>query len=65
MNGNRKYRSMDFRSACGNGTCVEVALGELVLVRDSKDPEGPVLVFTTAEWEEFLRGVKAGMFDIG
>jgi hypothetical protein len=38
------------------------ALGEAA-VRDSKDPDGPVLVFTTAEWQSFGAGVKAGEAD--
>jgi len=32
-------------------------------VRDSKDPDGPKLVFTRAEWVAFLGGVKDGEFD--
>ena len=44
--------------------CVEVAdnLDDVVAVRDSKDPGGPVLVFTRAEWAAFLAGVKDGEF---
>ncbi|MGW0807312.1 DUF397 domain-containing protein [Nonomuraea sp. NPDC002799] len=38
-----------------------VAVAELTkgrrAVRDSKDPEGPVLVFTASEWDAFKRGV--------
>jgi hypothetical protein len=50
----------------GNGNCVEVAtLDEAIAVRDSKDRSGPVLVFTTAEWEAFLAGAKDGEFDLG
>ncbi|MEU1880955.1 DUF397 domain-containing protein [Streptosporangium sp. NPDC020072] len=59
-------------SLSGNngGDCVEVAelkgLAEgragLVVVRDSKDPEGPKLLFTPAEWDAFLNCVKAGQF---
>jgi len=47
------------------GDCVEVAgnLPGLVAVRDSKDPSGPVLVFTPAEWDAFVGGVLAGEFD--
>jgi len=54
-----------FRAACeGGGTCVEVAgYGGLVLMRDSKDPFGPVLVFTPQEWVSFVKGVKQGEFD--
>jgi hypothetical protein len=59
--------STPFRSACeGGGSCVEVAtIATLVLVRDSKDPDGPVLAFTRIEWTEFLTGVRRGEFDFG
>ncbi|MEV0351946.1 DUF397 domain-containing protein [Nonomuraea sp. NPDC050680] len=47
------------------GGCVEVALGEnVVAVRDSKDPEGPVLYFSGEEWVAFLAGVHAGEFEL-
>ncbi|MCG5453130.1 DUF397 domain-containing protein [Micromonospora hortensis] len=40
----------------GNSECVEVAdnLPEVVGVRDSKDPAGPVLVFAPAAWRAFV-----------
>jgi hypothetical protein len=45
--------------------CVEVALSpEEITVRDSKDRQGPVLVFTPAEWRAFLAGVRADEFDL-
>lgn len=51
------------RCASANN-CVEVATDpDYVMVRDSKDPEGRPLVFTHAEWAEFVQGVKAGEFD--
>ena len=39
-----------------NGNCVEVAelSGGSVGIRDSRDPGGPVLRFTRAEWAAFL-----------
>ncbi|MFG1864797.1 DUF397 domain-containing protein [Microbispora bryophytorum] len=37
----------------------------LIAVRDSKDPDGPKLFFTPAEWDAFLAGVKADEFDHG
>ena len=42
------------------GNCVEVArnLTGIVAVRDSKDPEGPALIFASADWEAFTAGVK-------
>jgi hypothetical protein len=54
-----------FRSACeGGSTCVEVAsFANLILVRDSKDSDGPVLAFSRLEWWEFVAGVKRGEFD--
>jgi hypothetical protein len=36
----------------------------LYLMRDSKDPEGPKLAFTTSEWDAFIKGVKYGEFDL-
>lgn len=50
----------------GNGNCVEVAvLDEAVAVRDSKDRSGPVLIFTSAEWDAFVAGARDGEFDLG
>jgi hypothetical protein len=44
------------------GACVEVAtnLPGIVAIRDSKDPDGPVLVLTRAEWSAFLASVRDG-----
>jgi hypothetical protein len=52
-------------SSCGNHTCVEVAVSDEVVVRDSKDPNGPVLTFSHDEWYAFIAGVKNGEFDRG
>jgi len=51
-----------------NGSCVEVGVkrtsaGETYLVRDTKDRSGPMLAFTTDEWNSFTAGVKDGEFD--
>ena len=48
-----------------NGNCVEVAnLSEGgVAVRNSRDPEGPVLRFTPDEWHAFIGGAHLGEFD--
>jgi Domain of unknown function (DUF397) len=46
-----------------NGNCVEAAgLQAGVAVRNSRFPDGPALVFSEAEWDAFLRGVKSGDF---
>lgn len=45
----------------GNGACVETATGcGQIHVRDSKDPDGPVLEFSPGAWAEFLDGVRDG-----
>jgi hypothetical protein len=47
-----------------NGNCVEVASAlsldtpGMVLVRDSKDPEGPRLSFDSREWAAFTAAVR-------
>lgn len=48
----------------GANGCVEVAfLEDRVAVRDSKQQHPAVLVFTLAEWQAFLNGVRDGEFD--
>lgn len=43
------------------GACVEVAaFPAAVAVRDSKDPEGPRLVFGRAAFSVFARGLRDG-----
>ena len=48
-----------------NNNCVEVARlpdGQIG-VRDSKNPEGAILRFTSAGWQAFLAGARRGEFD--
>ncbi|MFB8242792.1 DUF397 domain-containing protein [Kitasatospora purpeofusca] len=49
------------------GDCVEVADGVpgVLPVRDSKDPLGPSLLFTSEAWVAFVAGVRAGEFGTG
>jgi hypothetical protein len=52
------------QSSIGNGACIEVTwLNGMVAVRNSRDPGGPVLMYTAAEWRAFVDGVKKGEFD--
>jgi hypothetical protein len=47
------------------GNCIEAALGFIagaVPVRDSKDPQGPALIFDTNAFGSFVQAVKAGEF---
>jgi hypothetical protein len=48
------------------GNCVEVAFladGD-VAMRNSRDPGGPALIFTMAEWDAFLAGARDGEFGV-
>jgi hypothetical protein len=53
-------------SSSNGGNCVEVAhiLPRVVAVRDSKDPQGPALVFTPEAWQAFLSGARDGDFNL-
>jgi hypothetical protein len=49
------------------GNCIEVAANlvasrGVVPVRDSKDPEGPALVFNADAWAAFVAEIHAGRF---
>jgi hypothetical protein len=48
-----------------NGGCVEVAArpGERISVRDSKNPAGAVLGFSSADWNSFVGAIRNGKFD--
>jgi hypothetical protein len=47
-----------------NGSCVELAkLPGRIAIRNSRDPGGPALIYTSAEIAAFVRGVKDGHFD--
>ena len=53
------------RSSSNGGNCVEVArnLRGAVAVRDSKNPDGPVLTVAPGGWRNFIADVKAGRHD--
>jgi hypothetical protein len=54
-------------SYSANGAnCVEITsnLPGVVAVRDSKDRQGPALVFTPEAWRAFLNGVRADKFGL-
>ncbi|MDP9862293.1 MULTISPECIES: DUF397 domain-containing protein [Streptosporangium] len=50
------------RSNGNGGECVEVAvnLPGVVAVRDSKNPDGPALLFSPEVWATFLTRIKGG-----
>ncbi|AWN27117.1 DUF397 domain-containing protein [Streptomyces sp. NEAU-S7GS2] len=54
-------------SDANGGECLEFsrALTEphgLVPVRDSKDPDGPALIFAAGDWSSFVSAIKRGQF---
>jgi Domain of unknown function (DUF397) len=61
------FHEADFRSSsfCGTGGCIEVAVlaDGRVAVRDGKDRDLSVQVYSAAEWRAFVAGVKNGEFD--
>ena len=60
------WRKSSYSGSNGGG-CIDVAdnLPGVVAVRDSKDPHGPNLTFSPAEWRAFTTTVKAGELDLG
>lgn len=48
-----------------NGNCIQIAEldGGAIGVRNSRDPDGPVLRFTRDEWKAFVGGARLGEFD--
>ncbi|WP_167501512.1 DUF397 domain-containing protein [Streptomyces malaysiensis] len=47
----------------GGGGCVEwapeiAAVSDLIPVRDSKDPDGPAILFRPAAWSSFVSAVR-------
>jgi len=52
-------------SHSGPNGCVEVTVVDgQIAVRNSRDRQGPILRFTTDEWQAFLDGVQDGEFDL-
>ncbi len=49
-------------SGSNGGACVEVAVlpDRSLAVRDSKNPDGPKLTFTPAEWRTFTAALRSG-----
>ncbi|MFI9271694.1 DUF397 domain-containing protein [Kitasatospora sp. NPDC052896] len=60
------WRKSSFSGGDG-GNCVEVADGVpgVIPVRDSKDPDGPALIFPATSWQAFVTGVCAEGFRAG
>lgn len=59
-----RWRKSSYSADTANCVEVDQCWCRGVPVRDSKNPDGPVLVFPKSTWTEFLAGVKQGQFDI-
>jgi hypothetical protein len=52
------------RRSANNGACVELALAaRQVLIRDSKDQNGPMIGYSQSSWRLFVASAKIGHFD--
>jgi hypothetical protein len=51
--------------SCNGGHCVRVGVTDagVILIADSKDPEGPILSYNRAEFAAFADGIRRGDFD--
>ena len=61
-----EWRKSSYSGENGNGSgCVEVAFlaGGGVAIRDTKNRALAPHVYTAAEWDAFVAGVRAGEFD--
>ncbi|MGH3713848.1 MAG: DUF397 domain-containing protein [Micromonosporaceae bacterium] len=59
------WRVSSRSTGTSGGSCVAVArIGDVIGVKDTKDPDSPVLEFRlTDEWPKFVQAIKDGEFD--
>ena len=49
---------------CDAGTCISVAPHQgMIVIGDTKNPDGPVLSYSHDEWFTFVQGIRQGDFD--
>jgi hypothetical protein len=52
------------RRSMGNGNCVEISSTKSgIMVRDSQDLVGPVIVYSSDSWSKFAGEARLGRFD--
>ena len=60
--GNLEWRKA--RRSANNGACVELApTAGRILIRDSKDQDGPIIAYSEYSWRLFVAAAKTGNFD--
>jgi Domain of unknown function (DUF397) len=60
--GRQNWRKATYSIA--NGDCAEVgSLPGIVVVRDTKDPHGPILRYPSDSWRSFINRAQKGSFD--
>jgi hypothetical protein len=59
-----EWRKSSF-SGAPQQNCLEIATAAdgHIMIRNSTNPDGPVLLFSPAEWTAFLDGVSSGEFN--
>jgi hypothetical protein len=51
---------------CESNGCVEVAqVGAEIYIRNSNEPDGPMVKFSRDEWDVFVAGIRAGDLPLG
>ncbi|MEU4558362.1 DUF397 domain-containing protein [Actinoplanes sp. NPDC023936] len=64
LNFDRNELAWRIATRSGGGNCVQVAKTDnLIAVRNSRFPDGEVILYTKQEFEAFLDGAKKGEFD--
>ncbi|WP_031515793.1 DUF397 domain-containing protein [Streptomyces sp. NRRL F-5123] len=60
------WRKSSYSDGSNPNSCIEVAddFPGVVPVRDSKDPQGPALVFPAEAWAAFVADVKGDRFPV-
>lgn len=51
-------------SSSADGDCAEVAIGDVIEIRNSNARDAGTATFTPSEWTAFVEGVKTGEFDL-
>jgi hypothetical protein len=59
-----QWRKSSYSQGQGGTDCVEVAsMANTAVIRDSKDPAGPHLIFARGRLRDLISDVKAGRYD--